>query len=1653
MKSTAVIFIFLGVLSQLRAQRIEWINYAGSNLDDIGTTVIADNNGFIYYTGIFTANVDFDPGDNTLSLIGELHDIFIIKQEVGGDIVWIRKLGGNDTDETNSIGLDDDGNIYLAGVLRGTLRFEDDVDTEISSNGMADIFISKLDNSGNLIWLKQIGGTGDDFAHDLVIDKDGDILITGEFRNQVDFDPGPETYILDERIPNSFILKLSTAGEFKWVKTINSVFSWSIALDSKNNIYTSGGFRRTDFDPGPDIHLLTSKQIGDRAYIDAYILKLDSVGEFKWVVQFGGNLHDDCSEIIIDSQDNIVATGYFSDTTDFDPGIEESVLISSESTRDAYVLKIDSSGVFKWAQKFGGPGGDDGKALTLDDQENVVVAGQFPGVATFGVDANFKLTSRGLSDLFISMLNQDTGEPSWIKQIGGSSIDRIEAICTGNDNKIFGIGSFSNSVDFEWCDDNPAIKAISQDYFVFELDEGMIPSCENTIYPIACDSYPSPSGKYTYYESGIYLDTIPGIANEDSIFIIDLSILSSEIVDLDIISCTDSYVSPSGLYTWTISGILTDTLTSSFGCDSILRIDLKLKPPITEISVNDTIRCGDTGFTSPSGEYLWTHSGIYSDTLTTSYGCDSVITINLEIIDKTITYDSLEIQTCYGDEYLSPSGNYTWTNNGIYQDTVLTIAGCDSVLTIDISFKVFEEPPNHEWLTGNENSGYNYLRGLSMDGSNHAYILNSFSDSILIHSVEDSSMIFSSGGEDFILNKYTSNGNLLWAKHFGGPLNDQAVGIEIDEYDNLYILGTFSGSVDFDPGPGEFILTASGLNSFIVKLNPDGNLIWAKQLKGNTNAANAFKISQDDNIYLAGQFGGNVDFDPNETTNIISSPGQNYFILNLSIDGNYNWVRSAKYDSSMLFYSLEMGALNDIYVSGSFDGTVDFDPGPSTHNISGSVTGRDTFIQKLSSNGDFVWVIHLDSDHDVSFGSLQIDQNDNIFVAGYYTDSLDLDPGMDEFIISNTAVRNIFVAKYDKNGLFKWGKGITNPGNIYAYDLLLDPFLNLYITASFTDLTILETTPCIITPETSSGKMLLKLDSLGQYIWHSEIGDVTSVSGLGIADKNSIFLAGTYLRSMQLNTPNGIVSLNSQSFSTFIANMGDCNSNHYELDIQRCNSYGSPSGNYLWNESGIYQDTIWTHNGCFDAFNIQLEILNTPTVFDVEACASYLFNGVELTESGTFYNTLVSSSGCDSLVFLNLTIKPEFTDNIEITSCDSFSIDGHEFTGSGLYSLTYLSQMGCDSIVNISLTIDKSAAYQHEITSCEAYDFNGDILFESGNYQSIFTGTNGCDSLVNLNFTLQDTIEIDETAHVCLGDSYVFPDGFQVDNILTDLSHYSHLMSEHYCDSLVYTFIQVVYPSDTLIDLFACPDEVIVFNDIIIDDPEQDQVVLENVNGCDSIVTINITRWPVYQDTLHVISCSEYIFNDLVLKESGYYPFNFTTAYGCDSVIVIDFEITEYSFNIDVFDDFLSLGISEVDQDVKIKWFSCDNLEELPEGSGSVFHPIENGQYYAILELNDCYDTTSCVLFNNLPLKLPEQKEIKIYPNPAQDLIMVKLSKTQNIDRIDILEITGKVLKRFNLPARTEKIEMDISDIPPGVILINIFEDDKIVNQAKTVKL
>ena len=325
-------------------------------------------------------------------------------------------FGGTGNDQALSITADGAGNIYTTGLFSGTVDFDpgSGINNLISSGGN-DVFVSKLDSSGSFVWARQFGGIGSDSGLAIAVDSSGNVHSIGNFVGTADFDPasGTTSNLISAGSGDVFVSKLDSSGAFVWAKQFGGTLDdqgTGIAVDSSANVYTTGYFYGTaDFDPASG----SSSNLISAGNDNAFVSKLDSSGAFVWAKRLGGTSGGYAEEIALDGSGNVYTTGYFQGTFDFDPASGTTSNLTSAGSLDVFVSKLDSSGAFVWAVRFGSTGSDWGFGIVLDGSSNVHTTGYFSGTVDFDPGAGTcELISAGSTDAFVSNLNSAGGRIS-----------------------------------------------------------------------------------------------------------------------------------------------------------------------------------------------------------------------------------------------------------------------------------------------------------------------------------------------------------------------------------------------------------------------------------------------------------------------------------------------------------------------------------------------------------------------------------------------------------------------------------------------------------------------------------------------------------------------------------------------------------------------------------------------------------------------------------------------------------------------------------------------------------------------------------------------------------------------------------------------------------------------------------------------------------------------------------------------------------------------------------------------------------------------------------------------------------------------------------------------------------------------------------------
>ena len=388
-------------------------------------SLYTDKNGNNYVAGSFSDTLIV--GKTRLISKGSF-DIYLLKYDDAGNLIWAKQAGGTDSDEAYGIALDGQGNIFMTGYFSGTAGFSGKT---LTSSGDRDFFIAKYLPSGDLDWVKQGGGIQEDYGTAVATDGSGNVFITGIFRGTMTV--GNTAYI-SKGDKDIFVIKYDSQGQIVWSATGGGNLadeSTSIITDKSGNCYVAGDFEGlAKF--GKSIVISAGKK-------DIFLAKYNSNGEIQWLKREGSATGDDhASALAADNSGNIYMTGYFSGLANFGQ-----IELKNVGSEDIFLLKITSDGNEIWAKQTGGKGNERGHSLILNAAGDIYVCGEFNADFTFGQN---NIKNLGDWDIFVIKYDK-AGEMLGGTQLSGIGFDRAYGIGLDNSANIYLTGFFSKAIN------------------------------------------------------------------------------------------------------------------------------------------------------------------------------------------------------------------------------------------------------------------------------------------------------------------------------------------------------------------------------------------------------------------------------------------------------------------------------------------------------------------------------------------------------------------------------------------------------------------------------------------------------------------------------------------------------------------------------------------------------------------------------------------------------------------------------------------------------------------------------------------------------------------------------------------------------------------------------------------------------------------------------------------------------------------------------------------------------------------------------------------------------------------------------------------------------------------------------------------------------
>ncbi len=973
------ILVFIPFFANAQSAIIpDWLVKPNSSLVS-GDVRIADiaktEDNSIYAVGSFSKTVDFDPGPDTFNLTSiPGTSIFVAKYSREGKLVFAFAIHGSYSGDyntmANSVATDKLGNIYITGTFSDIVDFDPGAGTAIlttSNYGNEDAFFAKYDKNGNFIFAKQLGGNSYQIANALAVDNNFNIYITGIFQGRTsDFDPGPGTAILPYNDGDDvFFAKYDINGNYIFANALSGSkdeSAYGLCLDKDKNILVTGFFNSSSFDVDPSAN---SVYLFTNGYSDAFFSKYDSLGNYLTAGALGGNGSDFANGISTDENENIIVTGMFGGTADFDPlpGAQHVYSKTSNGIHDIFVAKYSPVGNLIFANAIGGLAEDIGTDVQTDEFGNVYVSGTF-----FSQQVDFDtgngidtLSALGGNDIFFTKYNS-SGKYIYAKQIGGIQNESPSKMVVISGEKILIAGTFSGRVDF-----NPGRKT---EYKNSQTINSFISLFDKQAHLLAVSVFDN------YNDYNLYSE-IKRIAYDKKGNIYVAGMFEGKI-DFD--------PGPGTYYLTSLSDAFSEQISNAHGDIYFAKYD----------------STGKLLFAKSIGSYMGDYAtGIALDE-------DNNIYITGYFEKKcyfNVSPDTIFLTVDKGREHehffakYDKNGNFVFAK-GISLNTNYNNSICG--IAIDKSKNIYIAGDFHEgdfdpdsgivkvnaigwtdiYFAKYDSLGkFIYVKNIGKSEPDPTYELcndikiSQSQNLIICGSMQGTYVDFDPGpGTYYLKGKkdipsihyvagYTLNGDFLFATNATMYKNSksEANRLTIDSHNNIYITGDYRGKIDFDPGPDSFIVQKNNFdnNFFFAKYNAAGKFIYGKTFTpGSKNYyaelyCNAITADKNNYLFITGELSDKADFDSGADTAYLAVPEDNQsnaFIAKYDSSGNYIYAYNLPAQDSA-YHSRSWG--NDILVNnkgqiifaGASIGNTDFDPGNGTLFLNPSYT--DTYFSFL----------------------------------------------------------------------------------------------------------------------------------------------------------------------------------------------------------------------------------------------------------------------------------------------------------------------------------------------------------------------------------------------------------------------------------------------------------------------------------------------------------------------------------------------------------------------------------------------------------------------------------------------------------------------------------------------------------------------------------
>ena len=891
----------------------------------------------------------------------------------------------------------------------------------------------------------------------------------------------------------------------------------------------------------------------------------------------------------------------------------------------------------------------------------------------------------------------------------------------------------------------------------------------------------------------------------------------------------------------------------------------------------------------------------------------------------------------------------------------------------------------------------------------------------------------------------------------------------VDSSQNVYITG-HTRATDFLTTPGAFSDTIFGKSdAFIIRIKNDLSEVLASTYFGGIDEEYSFSVITDsiNNAYIAGDTKSfDFPFESNAYDTILHSADlivSDAFIAIL--DSTLGKIHASSLlggDGSETAYDLALDTSYSVLVCG-YTSSDDFPVycNSAFENYNGY---HDAFVSRFSPRledlmaSTFVGGSNIDHAY-----NLEVDSSNQVYVTGYTRS--------DDFP-SFTLIDSTYNGGYGDAFVLKLNKDMDKelpcctellyplPGSI---DIELDIAIEWAVARGASGYFLNVGT----TPEADD------------IIHHLDVGNTLNYD-LPVLDCGDTI----YVHIVPYNGNGVNKNCESFSFNTILPF-------YSSEDVLVCGN-----NNYSWfgmdlDSSGIYQMVFTDINGCDSSYQLNLAIEEEYYEFEqAQICSNdvYYWQGQYLDEAGTYFNNLLTETGCDSIFELELEVLPSYENSTTVSICQGDTLDweGYELTLPGLYTQELHTVDLCDSVINLILVVEPSYYLTESYSICEgeALNWQGQDYSQSGVYQQTYHTMNGCDSIMELNLDVLPVYDQVIYESICAGDTLIWED-----IAYTEAGVYTqYLSSINNCDSTVHLDLTIDAEYSFNESLYFCNGDTISWEGMTLDSAGDYAIHYQSLEGCDSsyYLELILAEDYLFSDTINICIGEMYEWQGMQLDSAGLYTADYQSIYGCDSSYVLELmHYDNYSFidtvsicggavydwqgmqldsaglytasynSVDGCDSTYVLQLDIVEPNSNItqsgdtlfavdnaaysyQWLRCPNMEVIVGEDDYTYIADSSGMYAVAIQVDGCVDTSACYELIHTGTESPiDQFTFTIYPNPVKaDQVSLKIDGALPPYNIEIISINGKQL--YAGVSNESNTTLDIRALESGLYIIRM---------------